>query len=217
MARPTCSDLHPPLVNVAFGFPLTTPVTGAAFAALAAINAVFVAWGFQDSTLGREHGPLENFQALSLVLATFFFALSAWRCDRRAVVILASGLGLLCWMFFLLEFDTRTFGNAALIWITNGIGRAIWLGALWGALALATLTALRSVWTAFRAWLTTASGYAMLTAGACWILAKGWDKGGLPHLMGMYFLEELIEVNAACLMLGSALLLTGLDRSDSLR
>ena len=81
--------------------------------------------------IGREHGPMENFQAICLFLAALIFYICQRRVLTRGGSRLLWSLALFCATFLLVEFDTRHFGWPLLTYVTNGWIRDVWLALLW--------------------------------------------------------------------------------------
>jgi len=60
-------------------------------------------------------------------------------------------------------------------------------------------------WRLFRKWLPTAEGFLLMAAGILWVLSATGEKLHMIHPQAPgIFVEELLETNAAWLMLVSA-------------
>ena len=91
-----------------------------------------------DPMVSREHGPLENFQVVCLVLGAVIFLREAARSTGGPVRLMALGLALLHFSFLVIEVDVRSFAPPA--WVNsllNGTIRDAWLGLLWVAWGVA--------------------------------------------------------------------------------
>ncbi len=153
----------------------------------------------QYSDIARENGPMENFQA-ACILAGLILLIICMRLGRsKAEKILVAGIALLYATLLVLEVDLRRVDVGFLNLIWNGPIRDAWLGALWLAALWMFLRNREEVWRVFTAWIRRPSGMVMIAGGACWILSGIVDKG--LALDKTLFLEEIIEVNAAWLML----------------
>ena len=159
-----------------------------------------------------EHGPLENFQAIMLMLPALLLMLTAFWL-KGAQRVFAFGIALFCSVFLLLEFDTRQFGNAILRKVTNGAVRNIWVGAL-VALYAATFWPRRNEMLAeIQRWLRDRAGLLMLIAGGFWVAGAVFEHGKFFADRDVTLvLEEVVEVNAALFMAWSALETTKLLR-----
>lgn len=171
----------------------------------------FVSWFWLerlDPRIFREHGPMENFQVGCLAVGIFFLLRAARRASssppRR---LFLGGIILLYGTFLLLEFDVREFHIPWLTLLLNGTVRNVWVGSLWLFGLIAFLRRARSTWAEFVAWVRTSAGALLLIAGCFW--ASGWLVDHLKlfaSVDGNLMLEELMEANAAPLMLISAIL-----------
>lgn len=156
--------------------------------------------------IGREHGPMENFQAICLLLAALIFYICQRRVLTRGGSRLLWSLALFCATVLLLEFDTRHFGWPLLTYVTNGWIRDVWLALLWLFMSWVVLRRWSSVWSSFQVWIVNSSGRLMLVAGFFWGFSLWVEGAEWANMSGKYFLEELMEVNGVLLMLGAALL-----------
>ena len=166
-----------------------------------------------------EHGPLENFQAITLAIAALALAVAATKCSG-ASRIFALGLSLFCFVFLMLEFDTRAFNNTLLRRLTNGTPRNIWLGTLVAIYAFAFWRHRMELLPLFGRWLSDRAGLLMLLSGGFWIAGAIFEHGrffSAPETT--LILEEVVEVDAALFMVWSAFatikLLTAPDAAAS--
>lgn len=116
------------------------------------------------------------------------------------------GLSLFCFVFLMLEFDTRAFDSPLLRRLTNGTPRNIWLGSLVALCAFAFWRHRTSIPSLFQRWLRDRAGLLMLISGAFWIAGGVFEHGKFfadPDTT--LILEEVFEVNAALFMAWSAL------------
>jgi hypothetical protein len=162
-----------------------------------------------------EHGPLENFQAIMLTVSALLLGGVAPGL-KGAQRVFAFGLALFCFVFLLLEFDTRQFGNSLLRTATNGAVRNVWVGVL-VALYAATFWPKRDqMLTQIGRWLRDRAGLLMLIAGGFWVTGALFEHGSFFSDRDVtLMLEEVVEVNAALFMAWSALETTKLlKRAD---
>jgi hypothetical protein len=166
-----------------------------------------VAWFIcqRDHKAHLEHGALENIQAAALVSAAIILALAAAKTSgsRRVFVL---GLSLFCFVFLMLEFDTRAFNSPLLRRLTNGTPRNLWLGTVVALYAFAFWRRRFEMPPLFVRWLSDRAGLLMLIAGGFWIAGAIFEHGPIfsdPETK--LILEEVIEVDAALFMAWSAL------------
>ncbi len=161
-----------------------------------------------DPMVSREHGPLENFQVVCLVLGAVIFLREAARSTGGPVRLMALGLALLPVLFLVMEVDVRSFAPPA--WVNsllNGTIRDAWLGLLWVAWGVAVWLARLAVLPAGWSWMASRSGLVMIYAGIFWNLGALIEKGRLFSRADLTRLgEEAMEVCAAAFMLLAALL-----------
>lgn len=175
-------------------------VTIIAFAAFAA--AVFICHHNPQAHL--EHGPLENFQAVALVIAAIILAVGSLRCSAGARVFVL-GVSLFCFVFLMLEFDTRAFNAPLLRRLTNGTPRNIWLGTLTALYAYAFWRKRFEMPALFQRWLRDRAGLLMLLSGGFWIAGAVFEHGNFfTDTNVTLILEEVLEVDAALFMTWSA-------------
>lgn len=174
-----------------------------------AVSCAFWFWLQQhDPQIFREHGPMENFQAASLLVGILFLlrVVHSSRSSPSRRVFLG-GLILLYSTLILLEFDVRHFHISWLSWLLSGTVRNAWVGGVWLGAFVLFLRHRRGAWAEFLAWLSTPAAALLLLAGVFW--ASGWLVDQLkffPALQQNMMAEELMEANAAPLMLASAIL-----------
>jgi hypothetical protein len=184
-----------------------SPATGSGLRwaiALLIFSGGWVAWRSVDPSLAREHGPMENFQVVTLVLGSVLLLMAAARENRFPHRALYLGQALLFFTFFIAEFDVRPWKQPALNLIFNGRIRDAWLGAMWVGAAVLFFRQPAAIWSAFLGWVRTPAGILLLAAGVFWLAAGISDK---TKVFGRdLFGEELFEVNAALLMVASAFL-----------
>ncbi|MGH8527120.1 MAG: hypothetical protein ACREXY_23820 [Gammaproteobacteria bacterium] len=153
-----------------------------------------------------ENGPMENFQVGCLGVGGVLFVWRAWLVDERAARVLFAALALFYVTFLIREFDTRKFDVPIVTSVLSGTVRNVWLGGLWVVAGYFIYRSRGSVAPFGRRWLATPGGRLLLLAGVFWVLGAGVDKaelfGSKPRDM---LAEELLEVNAALLMLISAI------------
>lgn len=152
-----------------------------------------------------EHGAMENFQAICMTLGVLLF-LWQMRTGELPQRITSGGLALFYATFLILEFDTRELGWRAAATVLNGAIRNGWLGALWLLLGIWVFRHRHAVVPVARQWLWSRAGLLLVLAGCFWVAGGAVDKLKLlgstsRNLLG----EELLETNAALLMLLAAL------------
>jgi hypothetical protein len=163
----------------------------------------FFLWS-RGLTVAEEHGPMEITQAALLGVGLLLLGRSAWVAGPGPQRVLHCGLMLLYGTFLLLEVDTRDFGIKQLDVFFNGIVRNLWLGGLWVWLGVAALRCFWPLWRTFRQWLPGCAGLLLCASGALWITSRVVEQLHLFPEAG-FFPEELVETNAALLMLAAAL------------
>lgn len=184
---------------------------------LLAANALLLMEVQECPFIGRENNLIENSQSIGLLFASALFVRFRHTGALRTAPLLAWGLALFCFTFFVLELDTRPFGNARLIDLTNGTIRNVWLGGLWVVLGIISLRHVASLWAGGLSWLLSSSGICMLIAGVFWIFSALLEGYGYSNVFGPSFLEELMELNGTLFMVSSALRSANLDSLTAVR
>ncbi len=151
----------------------------------------------------EENGIMENYQAMGLLLCVGTWLWCVMRTQSRAERIFFASLALFSVSILVLEVDFRKMDAPTLNKVMNGRIRDIWLGLLWLGATVLFLKNKRPVFKVFLGWLRSRAGVLLLIGGVFWILAAMIDKSLLGEKS--LFREELMEVNAALFMLGSAL------------
>ena len=163
-----------------------------------------------------EHGPMENFQAVCLLVGCAVFAWRTRAARQPDERVLLGALALFYATFFVREFDTRQFGRPLVDAIMSGTGRNLWLGAGWVVVAYFAFRYRRSLFEVTRKWLRSPAGRLLLLAGVFWVVAAAVDKmdpfGSKPRDM---LTEELLEANAALIMALAAVVDVKYARSAS--
>jgi hypothetical protein len=177
---------------------------------IAALLALFsAAWlwvGGNRPSIAVEHGPMENFQAACLAIGFLFLVALFTRTPFRPLRVLYGSIGLLYATFLLLEFDTREFNWPIANMFLNGPVRNTWLGLLWFIVFALFVANARPVIACFLQWLVARSALLLFCAGLFWIGGAVIDKLAPFNLRSRNLLaEELLETNAAALMLASAI------------
>ena len=171
---------------------------------LVAWNALFLVWWMVNHSVAMENGPMENLQALFLLVGgTFYF-----HCARGAAIgsrVLFGGVSLFYLTFFVREMDFTDYDVPALNAVFRGPIRKAWLGVLWALGVLWFLKHRVAAWRAFLEWLRLPGTVLLILAGTLWGSSSAVEKLHLirPRLVS-FFVEESLEVNAAWLMLVSA-------------
>jgi hypothetical protein len=177
---------------------------------IAAVLAVFSAlwlWlstSAAGATIFIEHGPMENFQTICIVVGFLFYVrqIPAARPTNR---VLFSALALFYLTFAVVEFDTRELGWPTAALVLNGRVRNAWLATLWLLMGLWALRHRRALVQTGWQWLWSPSGMLLSGAGVFWVIAGIVDKLKLFSPAARNLLaEELLESNAALLMLLAA-------------
>jgi hypothetical protein len=152
-----------------------------------------------------EHGPLENFQAVALALGAIVLAIGSARCLAGARVFVL-GVSLFCFIFLMLEFDTRAFNVPLLRKMTNGTPRNLWLGTLVALYAYAFWRKRTEMPGLFQRWVQHRAGLLMLLSGGFWIAGAVFEHGDFFSDTNVtLILEEVLEVDAALFMTWSAI------------
>jgi len=155
----------------------------------------------------RETGPMENAQAAALALAVFFFVRAALGARGEARLFFAC-LALLALNFLLREVDFRDLGfPEGWTRLLQGRVRNLWLGAAWLVAVLFALRSARPLRAFALPWLKRPPAILLIAGGVCYVTAYLFDQKvfDLP-IETSRFIEELIEVDAALLVLWSAAL-----------
>ena len=166
-----------------------------------------------DPEISRENGPMENFQAICLLLGILLLSWTACRTGPGGRRTLAGGLALFYATFLVLEVDVRDWEVRWLTFIFSGWLRNSWLGGAWLVAGFLAWRNLAATWAAFRSWFATFAAALLLVSGCCWVIASLVDKSFLGQKS--LFKEELFEVAAAWLMFQSAAI--GLREGDGSR
>jgi 4-amino-4-deoxy-L-arabinose transferase-like glycosyltransferase len=152
-----------------------------------------------------ENGPMENFQVGCLGVGALLFAWQA-RGLQRAERVLFAALALFYITFLIREFDTRKFDWPIANAILSGTIRNVWLGALWLVTGYFIYRSRAKLVPLGLRWVGTPEGRLLLVAGVFWVFGAAVDKlelfGSKPRDM---LAEELLEINAALLMMLSAI------------
>jgi hypothetical protein len=151
-----------------------------------------------------EHGPMENFQAICIALG-FLIYLRQIPSSPPAQRLLICALALFYLTFVVVEFDTRELGWRTAALVLNGAVRNAWLAALWILLCLWGLRRRRTLVPTGWRWFWSPSGWLLMASGVFWIVAGSVDKLKVfsPPARNL-LVEELLETNAALLMLVAA-------------
>jgi len=119
--------------------------------------------------------------------------------------VIAFGLALLCFVFLMLEFDTRAFNIPMLRRITNGAVRNVWLGSVVALYAFSLWRHRREAPAQIQKWLASRAGLLMVISGGFWIAGAVFEHGKFfANAEATLVLEEVVEVNAALFMAWSA-------------
>lgn len=177
---------------------------------------IAVAGGASKWELSRENGLMEDLQAVLLAGAFALFLVKAIgeRAEKGARLV-AGGLALLMLNFVLREFDVRELALPGwLLLVFEPRVRNLWLGAAWAVAAALALRERRELWRAGLNWLGSPGGWLFIAGGFFYLSAKLFDSA----LFGLavddnQLMEELLEVDAAWLLLLSALQTLRFERS----
>ena len=176
-------------------------------AALLLVNSTVwsLAWLYGHD-VAQENGVMENLQAGCLGLGALLLFVWAFRAREKPARLLLLGLGLLYLTFFMRELELQRGGAFdALVFITSSEVRNVWLTAAWLGAALLFLFHARATCVAFLVWIRRRPGLLLIAGGLLFAAADLFDKSLIPVDPGLgRFLEELLESNAALLMLESA-------------
>lgn len=167
-----------------------------------------IAYGFGANELlavAYENGPVENVQALALLLSGMVYLRIAFREKRAALT--ASSLALLCLSLLLreLDIDSPALGvSYIVIFFVQGGGRNAMLPALWALVLLFAARDFRGYVARMIAYLKSTSGLLLIAAGG--VTALGWIFDHLTPIGALsMFCEEFIEMNGYALLLLGAL------------
>lgn len=151
--------------------------------------------------LSDENGVMEDFQVGCILAGVLFLVWGILKSEQRPRKILLLGLAVLYFTLATLEVDTRKLDVPSwVVVLTNGLWRNLWVACLWLAAAVIFLRRARETVLYFFSWLRTGPGMMMLGAMFFWLASFASEK--LLHLG--FFAEEILECNAALLMLHSA-------------
>lgn len=144
---------------------------------------------------------MESFEALCLFVGILLFGGAIHSAAGAPQRILFLGLTLFYLTVLVLEVDTRNMSVPVwVVRISNGTIRNLWLGGLWVIAAALFLRQPRPVLSCFFSWLPSAAGRIMLCSGFFWGAALIAEK----RFHVSFFVEELLECNAALLTVQSA-------------
>jgi hypothetical protein len=168
----------------------------------AALSAFWYAWWRGDPRIAAENHAMETFQAGCLLGGIVLLANARRSTSDVAGRVFVLGLILFYFTILVLEVDTRKMDAPPwLVRVTNGTIRDVWLGSLWAiAAALFWRGQPPRILRRFFSWLPTAAGRLMLCAGVFWMAALIVEK----VFRVSFFIEELLECQAALLMAHSA-------------
>jgi hypothetical protein len=183
-------------------WPFAPEITVLICALLVGLPAAWSVLSRFDSAISREHGPMENFQVACLLGGLLILLMLWFSKANRSMRVLVLGLGVLHLNLFMLEFDTREWGSSALDFLFQGKSRDVILIFAWGTAIVLAASAPRAAWFVFARWLPTPSGTLMWLAGVWWVLGGVIDKTKpFASATTNLFMEEVMETNAALLML----------------
>lgn len=146
----------------------------------------------------REHGPMENLQAGFLLAGFVKLCLTVRRKKEAGMRIMAA---LMAWgylAFLVREFDVRPFNVGWLTLLLSGRVRAAWVIFALLLLGTWTLRNWRAVISAVHVWRRTLAAMLLVASGILWLTGAVMESKAM-------FLEELVETNAAWLMMLAAL------------
>lgn len=170
--------------------------------------------GAEIKTLLRESGPVENVQALALLVGCLLFGFAAASAATTADRLLFAALALFYLTFMLREIEVEAFlADFPVLAVLDSPLRNYWVGALWAVLIVIVLRHLGSVLHAFFRWVRHLPGYLIIGGGVFYGLAEGIEKralGVVPESVRAY--EELPELVAVILMLFCAALTVRQER-----
>ena len=176
-------------------------------AALLLVNSTVwsLAW-LQGVEVAQENGAMENLQAGCLGLGSVILLVWAARAREKPAKLLLLGLGLLYLTFFMRELELERGGAFdVLAFLAGSEVRNVWLTAAWLGAAVLFLFRARATSAAFLTWVRQRPGLLLIAGGLLFAAADLFDKSLIPVDPGLgRFLEELLESNAALLMLESA-------------
>lgn len=160
----------------------------------------YIAWR-RDPQIASENRAMENFEALCLVIGMGLLIGAIRSIAGAPQKILLFGLTLFYFTILVLEMDTRKMNVPIwLVGLTNGTIRDVWLGSCWLIAAGLFLRRRSGTLACFRSWLRTAAGKLMLGSGVFWAAALIAER----LFQVSFFIEEILECNAALLMSHSA-------------
>ena len=167
-----------------------------------------IGYGFGADELlavAYENGPVENMQALAILLSCGVYLWIALRGKRTALT--AASLSLLCLSLLLreLDIDHPSLGvSYVIIFFVQGGGRNALLPALWALVLLFAARNFRRNKALMISYAKTTSGLLLIAAGG--VTALGWIFDHLTPIGALsMFCEEFIEMNGYALLLLAAL------------
>jgi hypothetical protein len=170
---------------------------------LAFQSALWFVWWSYDTQVSRENGPMETFQALTVLAGVCLLSWKALRDETVAGRVFSGGLALFYATFVVGEIDTRAVGSHILELMFDGLIRDLVLAVLWLGALIAFLRHRTAVWRFFCHWIQTPAGRYLIAAGFFWLVSGTIDKLGLFPGTN-HFYEELPETSAVILMVLSA-------------
>src|SRR5262245_58460783 len=81
-----------------------------------------------DLHIAREHGPMENFQAVCIFLGLVLLILSTRKCQLPGPKVFFAGMALLYFNFLMREIEFRKFTPKPFVIFLKGGIRDLWLG-----------------------------------------------------------------------------------------
>jgi hypothetical protein len=155
--------------------------------------------------VSREHGPMENVQAVCLLIGVVMFAARARVVRDSGLRLTLLGVSLFYLTMLLLEFDVRPFKVPILTLLLNGPVRNAAMGLLWLLLFVALFKRRAKVLPAVRCWITSSSGLLFMGSGVFWVAGRAAEELHLFTSQQNIFAEELMENSAAIIMLFAAI------------
>lgn len=152
----------------------------------------------------QESGPIENLQVIAVIISGILFLRILSRHEKHQKFILLSCF-LLCTHILLREIDVEDYDIPRfLIILGSGTGRNILLSIAWLSLIAYAGINYRYYSSRFRLYLTSPMGV-LLTLCAAFVLVSTILDSNAIKFTHKKFYEEIIELNAYCMLLLSAL------------
>lgn len=152
----------------------------------------------------KENGPMENLQAILLVISCIVFLTSSLHLEKHQKLVLLSCF-LLCFSFLLREIDIEAFDiHSFLILIGSGVGRNIMLSIAWICIAIYAGFNYRYYRGKLGLYILSETGILLMIGAAFFIVGDLFDRKIIKVTYNTFY-EELAELNGYYFILWGAL------------